>query len=104
VLHSLDRGHIGKEISQGSLTDRRVSNMVYVWSEKHAGLGSIGEAMSHSICFDGFHVHDSAPIDGEDAEVVKGVTVIVLGSFGEADDAVCGSVQGHADIRLKALS
>jgi hypothetical protein len=33
----------------------------------------------------GFHIHD-APFGGEDAEVMQGVTVIILCGFGEAHD------------------
>jgi hypothetical protein len=59
--------------------------MVCVWSEKKAGRGSVLESISHTIWSDGFHVH-CAPLGGEDAEVVEGVTVTVLGDFREADD------------------
>jgi hypothetical protein len=36
-----------------------------------------------------FHVHDT-PLGGEDAEVVKGVTIIVLSGFREAGDLRAG--------------
>jgi hypothetical protein len=76
--------------------DRRVSNMVCVWSEKNAGRGAVLESMSYRMFSNGSHVHHT-PLCGEDAGLGEGVTVIVLGELGEAE----GFRAGYEFVKLR---